>query len=109
MYDDVYESKNVTDRRETLDIAVDAEKKGLYRGGLRIDSISGYKNLPKIKPLDGREIRFYEDGIEAVVSENIGWGAKDKVICNGILVDEKRKQVIKFHFDKPRKGTGSIE
>lgn len=96
MYDGVYESENVTDRRKKLGLAADYEKP---EGGLRIDSVGEYKRIPRIKPLEGREIRFYEDGIEAVVSQDGEWKT-GKVFCNGILVDETRKQIIKFHFDK---------
>ena len=61
---------------------------------LLINSIESYETMPTIKPLDGYNVRFFQDGIEAVV----GWVDEERGILSAVLVDEKRKQIIRFHY-----------
>ena len=39
--------------------------------------------MPTIKPFDGHNVRFFQDGIETVV----GWADQERGILSAVLVD----------------------
>lgn len=70
---------------------------------VRIESVEEYRKMPKIKPLNGTEIYFFEDGIEAVVgecSEGSFLTERGTHFYKAVLIDEGRKQIVKFRFEK---------
>ena len=93
MYSKFDQYTTVTKRRGVL---ADFARRGL----IKIESIESYEQMPEIRPLEGREIHFFEDGIEA--ETNVIRDGHNIVGLCAVLIDEKRYQVIKFSYPAER-------
>lgn len=85
-------NKTVNERLKTLETLKELNR------SINFQTISEYEKMPEIAPIDN-QLHFFQDGIEAIFGVEKNATDKDLETYHCVIVDEKRKRIIKYSFE----------